>query len=312
VTRKHARRTRPDRLARPERLARFAQLPTEAIAEESTDLELRSIEDIVALVVGEEQRVHEAARACVPQIARAAELAALSLRAGGRIVSVGAGTSGRLGALDAAELPPTFGLPRERAFAIVAGGPRALSRSVEGAEDHEAAAERRLQRAHVGEHDWVCAIAASGVTPFARAALVYARAKGARTVFVTCNADADVACDVLVAAKVGPELLPGSTRMKGGSVTKVILNAISTAAMTRLGKVYRGRMVDVVASNDKLKARALRIVMELTQLDEKHAVALLRRAKGRAKLALAMHLTDSSPSEAAKKLAAADDDLRKL
>jgi N-acetylmuramic acid 6-phosphate etherase len=300
--------------ARPkhERLARFATLPTEAAAHESIDLELRSVEEIVGRVVAEEQRVHDAARACVPAIARAAELAVEALRAGGRIVYVGAGTSGRLGALDAAELPPTFGLPRDRAIAIVAGGARALSRSVEGAEDHALTAERRLQRAGIGEHDWVCAIAASGVTPFARAALAYARDKGARTVFVTCNADAYVECDVVIAARVGPELLPGSTRMKGGSVTKVVLNAMSTAAMTKLGKVYRGRMVDVVASNDKLKARALRIVMELTQLDEKHATALLRRAKGRAKLALAMHLTGLGAAEAGKRLHAASDDLRRL
>ncbi len=175
-------------------------------------------------------------------------------------------------------------------------------------------AERSLQRAGIGEEDVVCAIAASGVTPFARAALDYARARGARTVFVTCVADDShhAICDVVIAAVVGPELLPGSTRLKGGSVTKVILNALSTAAMTRLGKIYRGRMVDVVASNEKLRARALRIVLELTGLPEPKARALLRRAKGRAKIALAIHLTGASAPEAERRLVAAGGDLRRL
>ena len=152
------------------------------------------------------------------------------------------------------------------------------------------------------------------MTPFARAALAFARSRGARTIFITCvDEAADVAlCDVRIAATVGPELLPGSTRLKGGSVTKLILNAISTAAMTRLGKVYHGRMVDVVASNNKLRARALRIVMELTDLDEKRARALLRRAKGRAKIALAIHITGATAPEAERRLVAAGGDLRRL
>ncbi len=294
--------------------ARFDRLPTEEPHARSRDLELRPIGEIVRLLVDEEQRVHEAALAAVPAITRAAELVADALRGGGRLCYVGAGTSGRLGALDAAELPPTFGLHPDRVFAIVAGGPRALSRSVEGAEDRGEVAERRLQRAGVGEEDVVCAIAASGVTPFSRAALDYARSRGARTVFVTCVDDPahHTLCDVVIAAVVGPELLPGSTRLKGGSVTKVILNALSTAAMTRLGKVYRGRMVDVVASNDKLRARALRIVVELTDLPETKARSLLRRAKGRAKVALAIHLTGASAPEAERRLVAARGDLRRL
>ncbi len=295
-------------------LGRFARLPTEHAAAASVDLELRPLGEVVALLVAEESRVHEAARSVISAITRAAEIVADAWRGGGRLIYVGAGSSGRMGALDAAELPPTFGLPHEQAIAILAGGPRALARSVEGAEDRAEMAERRLQRAGVGPDDVVCAIAASGVTPFARAALAYAREKGARTVFVTCVDDEEhaAACDVLIAAVVGPELLPGSTRLKGGSVTKVILNAISTAAMTRLGKVYRGRMVDVVASNDKLRARALRIVMELTSLDEKKARALLRRARGRAKVALAIHLTGATAPEAERRLLAAGGDLRRL
>lgn len=292
--------------------SRFSDLPTEAASARSVDLELASTREVVRLVVDQEHEVHESARLVVDAITRAAELTADALRAGGRIIYVGAGTSGRIGALDAAELPPTFGIAPDRAVAIIAGGSRALSRSVEGAEDRGPTAVRRLQRLGVGPADVVCGIAASGVTPFARAALEYARERGCRTVFVTCNAASDVQCDVLVAPSVGPELLPGSTRLKGGSVTKLVLNAISTAAMTRLGKVYRGRMVDVVASNEKLRARALRIVMELTALDEKRSRALLRRAKGRCKLALAIHLTGASVTEAARRLAEAEGDLRQL
>jgi N-acetylmuramic acid 6-phosphate etherase len=268
----------------------------------------------VRLLVDEEKRVHEAALSVADDIARAAELVADALRGGGRLIYAGSGTSGRLGALDAAELPPTFGLRPDQVIALVAGGPRALSRSVEGAEDRFEMAGQRLARAGVGEEDVVCAIAASGVTPFARAALAAARERGARSIFVTCVDDpGDLRiCDVRIAAVVGPEILPGSTRLKGGSVTKVILNAMSTAAMTRLGKVYRGRMVDVIASNDKLRARALRIVMELTGLSEIKAHALLRRAKGRAKIALAMHLTESSAAEAERRLKAVGGDLRRL
>jgi N-acetylmuramic acid 6-phosphate etherase len=266
------------------------------------------------MLIDEERRVHQAAAAVADEVARAADLVADALRGGGRLIYAGAGTSGRLGALDAAELPPTFGLRADQAIAILAGGPRALARSIEGAEDRFEMAAQRLARAGVGEDDVVCAIAASGVTPFARAALMAARERGARTIFVTCVDDPNdlLLCDVRIAAVVGPELLPGSTRLKGGSVTKLILNAMSTAAMTRLGKVYRGRMVDVVASNDKLRARALRIVMELTDLDERKARALLRRARGRCKLALAIHLTGASAPEAERRLYAANGDLRRL
>jgi N-acetylmuramic acid 6-phosphate etherase len=295
-------------------LSRFASLPTERAAPHSKDFELRPTREIVRLLVDEEKRVHEAALAVADEIARAADLVADALRGGGRLIYAGSGTSGRLGALDAAELPPTFGLRPDQVIAIVAGGPRALSRSVEGAEDRFEMAGQRLARAGVGEEDVVCAIAASGVTPFARAALRAARDRGARSIFVTCVDDpADLRiCDVRIAAVVGPEILPGSTRLKGGSVTKVILNAMSTAAMTRLGKVYRGRMVDVIASNDKLRARALRIVLELTGLSEVKARALLRRAKGRAKIALAIHLTGSSAAEAERRLKAVGGDLRRL
>jgi N-acetylmuramic acid 6-phosphate etherase len=298
------RRNRPD----------YARLPTEAPHPRAAHLESHSLEEIVTLLLAEERRAQKAAFVARKEIARAAERVAAALRAGGRLFYVGAGTSGRLGALDAAELPPTFGSAPTQVIAVIAGGPRALRRSIEGAEDRPQQAARRLQRLGLGATDVVCAIAASGVTPFARAALDYARQRRAATIFITCapeRAHLELA-DIVIGAAVGPEVLAGSTRLKGGTATKMILNALSTASMIALGKVYRGRMVDVVASNDKLRDRARRIVGELCRVDERTARALLKRAGGRPKLAIAMHTLGVGAAEAAECLAAASDDLHRL
>ncbi|MGZ3407747.1 MAG: N-acetylmuramic acid 6-phosphate etherase [Polyangia bacterium] len=292
----------------------YARLATEAAHPKSAHLETLSTEELVTLLVTEERRAPRAAFAARKQIARAADRVAAALRAGGRLFYVGAGTSGRLGALDAAELPPTFGSSPAQVIAVVAGGPRALQRSVEGAEDRPQSAAQRLQRHGLETRDVVCAIAASGVTPFARAALAYARERGAATIFVTCAPDtahADLA-DLVIAAPVGPEVLAGSTRLKAGSATKMILNALSTATMVSLGKVYRGRMVDVVASNEKLKDRARRIVGELCHVDERTARSLLKRAGGRPKLAVARHALGVGAVEATAARAAAGDNLHTL
>lgn len=296
------------------RLPDFARLPTEALHPRSPTLELHSLEEIVTLLVGEERRAQQAAYSARKEIARAAMRVAECLRAGGRLFYVGAGTSGRLGALDAAELPPTFGSRPDQVIAVVAGGPRALQRSVEGAEDRAHNAARRLSRLGLDAKDVVCAIAASGVTPFARAALALGRERGATTLFVTCAPDPDHAqlADIVIAAPTGPEILAGSTRLKAGSATKIILNALSTATMVALGKVYRGRMVDVVATNDKLRDRARRIVEELCGVDGKTARSLLKRAGGRPKLAIAMHGLGVNAAEARARLDEAGDDLHKL
>ena len=298
------RRKRPD----------YARLATEAPHPRSAQLETHSTEALVSLLLTEEKRAQQAAFGARKEIARAAERVTAALRAGGRLFYVGAGTSGRLGALDAAELPPTFGSSPSQVMAVVAGGPRALQRSVEGAEDREAHAARRLGRLGLGASDVVCAIAASGVTPFARAALAFARERGAATIFITCAPDSAHAelADIVIVAAVGPEVLAGSTRLKGGSATKMILNALSTATMVALGKVYQGRMVDVVASNDKLRDRARRIVAELCGVDERSARSLLKRAGGRPKLAIAMHALGVGAAEAGEQLAAAGDDLHRL
>jgi N-acetylmuramic acid 6-phosphate etherase len=292
----------------------YARLATEAPNPRSARLETLSTDEIVALLLAEEKRAQAAAWGAREEIARAAERVVAALRAGGRLFYVGAGTSGRLGALDAAELPPTFGSSPAQVVAVVAGGPRALQRSVEGAEDRAPSAARRLGRLGLEARDVVCAIAASGVTPFARAALAFARERGATTIFITCSPDpthGEIA-DLVIAAPVGPEVLAGSTRLKGGTATKMILNALSTATMVALGKVYKGRMVDVVATNEKLKDRARRIVGELCSVDERTARSLLKRAGGRPKLAIAMHALGVGAAEAAERLAAAGDDLHRL
>jgi len=292
----------------------YSKLLTEAAHPRAAHLEERSLEEIVELLITEEAKAHRAALACRREIARAAELVVAALSSGGRLIYAGAGTSGRLGALDAAELPPTFGSSRAQVIALLAGGPRAMLRSIEGAEDRGGSAAVKLARLGVGERDVVCAIAASGVTAFARAALKTARERGARTVFVTCVKSPEHAAlaDVVIAATVGPEVLAGSTRLKAGTATKIVLNALSTASMVKLGKVYRGRMVDVVATNQKLRDRARRIVAELTGADARTVRALLAQAGGRAKLALAIHALGVAPAEAARRLDAAGGDLHRL
>ncbi len=250
-------------------------------------------------MLGEEARAVRAAQAREIEIGRAAQLVADKLAAGGRLVYVGAGTSGRLGTLDAVECVPTFGVPPSRVTAVIAGGPSALTRSVEGAEDDARDAEQRMRRAAVGPADAVCGIAASGVTPFVRAALDYARFRRAATVFLTCGqVDDGRIADVVIALETGPEVIAGSTRLKAGTATKVVLNAISTTAFVLLGKTYAGMMVDVRPTNAKLWARAVRIVGALSGLDEASARKLIEKAGGRAKVALVMHHAGVSAARA--------------
>jgi N-acetylmuramic acid 6-phosphate etherase len=271
----------------------FGALPTEAVHPEAAHLDELAAEKVVELMLKEEARGARAAAARAALIGRAAELVAAKLAAGGRLVYVGAGTSGRLGTLDAVECVPTFGVPPSRVVPIIAGGPSALTRSVEGAEDSAREAEQRLRRAAVGPTDAVCCIAASGVTPFVLAALEYGRFRRAGTIFVTCGRAPDAAdplADVVIALDTGPEVIAGSTRLKAGTATKMVLNAISTTAFVLLGKTYAGLMVDVRPTNAKLWARAVRIVRALgPDLTEPAARKLIEKAGGRAKVALVMH-----------------------
>jgi N-acetylmuramic acid 6-phosphate etherase len=271
----------------------YAALPTEAENPRSALLDTLPPEEVVKLMADEEANAVKAVRARHKEIARAAQLIADKLAGGGRLVYVGAGTSGRLGTLDAAECVPTFGVPPSRVLGIIAGGPVALTRSVEGAEDNPREAEQRMRRVAVGPADVVCCIAASGVTPFSRAALEYARFRRAATIFICCSrlreaADRAIA-DVLIELQTGPEVIAGSTRLKAGTATKMVCNALSTTAFVLLGKTYGGLMVDVRPTNAKLWARAARIVTRLTGLREEEATKLIKKAGGRAKVALVMH-----------------------
>lgn len=287
------------RLRPTSRVADFAELPTEARHPRADKLDSLPAEEVVRLMLAEEAKAVRAAQGRSAAIGRAAELVAARLAGGGRLVYAGAGTSGRLGTLDAVECVPTFGIPPSRVVPVIAGGPAALTRSVEGAEDDTRDAEQRMRRAAVGPADVVCAVAASGVTPFARAALDYARFRRAATVFVTCGRveDAGIA-DVVIALETGPEVIAGSTRLKAGTATKVVLNAISTTAFVLLGKTYAGLMVDVRPTNAKLWARAVRIVRAFTGLDEGAARKLIEKAGNRAKVALVMHHASVSAARA--------------
>lgn len=271
----------------------FAQLPTEAVNVRAAKLDTMPPEAVAALMLAEEAKAVRSVQAHAEAIGQAARLVAERLAAGGRLVYVGAGTSGRLGTLDAVECVPTFGIPPSRVVAVMAGGPAALTKSVEGAEDNVREAEQRLRRAAVGPADAVCAVAASGVTPFVRAALEYARFRRAATIFVTCAGrqvtNGAAPADVVIALETGPEVISGSTRLKAGTATKVVLNAISTSAFVLLGKTYGGLMVDVRPTNAKLWARAIRIVRALSGVDDVAARKLIEKAGGRAKVALVMH-----------------------
>jgi N-acetylmuramic acid 6-phosphate etherase len=272
----------------------YQALSTEALNPRSELLDTLPPEEVVKMMVDEEAGTVRAVKARAAEIAQAAKLVADKLANDGRMIYVGAGTSGRLGTLDASECVPTFGIAPSLVVAIIAGGPHALTHSVEGAEDSEREAEQRMRRVGVGPKDVVICIAASGVTAFARAALGYAHHRRASTIFVACSKlppteDGEPAADVVIEVITGPEVVAGSTRLKAGTATKIVLNAISTTAFVLLGKTYGGLMVDVRPTNTKLWARATRIVTLLTGLDPDAALALLKKAGGRAKVALVMH-----------------------
>lgn len=278
-------------------------------------IDLASPEEIVDLINAEDRTVPEAVATQRAQIARAIELAEATFRGGGRLFYVGAGTSGRLGVLDAAECPPTFGTEPELVQGLIAGGLPALTRAQEGAEDRPADAARDLDAHGVGARDLVIGIAASGTTPYVRAALEHARSLGARTGIVACSPPPEAlaaAVDVAIVPITGPEVVTGSTRMKAGTATKLVLNMITTGAMIRLGKTYGNLMVDLRATNDKLRDRSERIVMEVCGVAREEARALLGAADGRVKLAIVMQKLGVSRAEAERALDAAGGIIRRV
>src|SRR5262245_61128717 len=261
--------------------------------------------DIVDIIGAEDAGVPPAVASARQEMARTIELLEAAFRAGGRLVYVGAGTSGRLGVLDAAECPPTFGTPPEMVIAVIAGGAQALVRSVEGAEDDVNAGIAAMDERRVNGKDVVIGIAASGTTPFVRAALGRAQALDARTVLVSCSEPPAVlreTCDVVIFVPVGPEVVTGSTRMKAGTATKLVLNTLTTGAMIRLGKIYGNLMVDLKAWNDKLVDRSERIIMETTGVERARARELIGAAEGSVKVAIVMARRAVSKIEAERLL----------
>jgi N-acetylmuramic acid 6-phosphate etherase len=284
----------------------WARLLTESRNPRSRQLDRLPTARIVRLLLEEDRRALGAALAAAPAITRAADEAARALGGGGRVVFLGAGTSGRLGILEAAECPPTFGSDPERIVGVMAGGEQAVFRAVEGSEDRadDGAAQAA---ARLGAGDLLVGISASSVTPFVRGALQAARAGGARTVLVTCAPGRGLTAlaDVVVVAATGPEVLTGSTRLKAGSATKAVLNAITTAAMVKLGKAYENLMVDLKPSSAKLRDRMRRIVAAAAGVTPARAARLLEGAQGEVKTAIVMgRLSLEAPEARARLLAA--------
>ena len=287
-------------------------LPTEDLNPETANLDLMTPLEIVTAMNREDKSIAFSVERALPQIAEAAMLAAKSFAEGGRLIYAGAGTSGRLGVLDASECPPTFGVPREQVVGIIAGGYGALRRSIEGAEDDERAAQNEIERLKVAESDTVCGVTASRRTPFVKAALNEAKRRGAKTVFICCNPlPNDVEADVVIAALTGPEILAGSTRLKAGTGTKMILNMISTAAMILTGKVYRNYMVDLKPWSDKLRARCRLVLSMALDIEYDEADELLKQAQGNLKAAITMQVYDLNYEEALKLLEANEGRIRK-
>jgi N-acetylmuramic acid 6-phosphate etherase len=275
-------------------------------------LDEMSVESILYLMNEEDRRVPEAVARALPQIAAAVRGLVEAWRSGGRWIFIGAGTSGRLAALDAAECRPTFGTPPERVLALLAGGPSAAARSVEGAEDDRTAAVGDLDGLALHPDDVVVGLAASGSTPYVVSAVEHASKMGCATVGISNNAGSELgaAAGVVIELDTGPEVLTGSTRLKAGTSQKMVLNMLSTAAFARLGKVYENLMVDLQAANEKLAQRARRIVREATGLAEGEADELLEKAGGSVKTAVVMGKTGISPGDASRLLETVDGSVR--
>ena len=293
----------------PPLFEQLQDLATEQNNPHSTHIDTASVEEILRVINTEDHLVPIAVRRELPHVAEAVKIVVEAFQNDGRLFYVGAGTSGRLGIVDASECPPTFGTDPEMVQGIIAGGEKAVFRSQEGAEDVPAAGAEALEDHGVTENDVVCGIASSGRTPFVVGAVEHARdALGCPTLFVTTipREELDVAPDVAICPVVGPEVIMGSTRMKSGTAQKLVLNMITTASMVRLGKVYENMMVDLRRTSDKLVERGIRTVMMVTGVDYDDADAILDRCDGHVKTAIVMILADVDVAEAQRRLDAAD------
>jgi N-acetylmuramic acid 6-phosphate etherase len=286
----------------------LARLLTEQRNPISTNMDRMSTEEILRLINAQDKLVPLAVEQEIPYIMQAVELIVDSFRKGGRLLYFGAGTSGRLGVVDASECPPTFGSDPKTVVGIIAGGHPAMFKAQEGAEDNPAQARRDVDAHGVTAIDTVCGIAASRRTPYVVAAVTRARELGAKTIYVTTNprSEFDIEVDVAICPEVGPEVLMGSTRMKSGTAQKLVLNMLTTTAMIRLGKVYENMMVDLQLTNQKLVERSKRIIMMATGVDYDRAGKVLDEAKGHVKSAIVMIKANVSLDQAQKRIEAAD------
>ena len=284
--------------------SRWQLLATEAVNPRSRNIDTLTLDEIVDVMVLDNRSVLAAVRRERTRIAQGAELVADAVLTGARLIFVGAGTSGRLGVLEAAELPPTFGIDPDTAHAIMAGGAKAVHRAKEGVEDDYAEGERVMRGLHPTRKDVVVGISASGITPFVRGAVAGARAAKARIIGITCDPRSELKdlADVAIVLGVGPEVIAGSTRLKAGTATKIVLNILTTAAMVRAGKTYGNLMVDVKSNSEKLRDRARRIIVSVTGLEYDAADALLRRAQWNVKAAILMQQTGVTRAKALSRL----------
>ena len=292
--------------------SKWQSLPTEKINPATLAIDKTPVGDIIDIIVNEDRKVVAAVQKEKEKIAHGVEIITQALRKGGRVVFVGAGTSGRLGVVEAAEMPPTFGTPPRLVQAIMAGGQDAVFQAKEGVEDNYEEGGRSIARLRLSNRDVVVGVSASGITPFVRGALTRARKVGAKIIFVTCwpGSELGTFVDLLIAPAVGPEIIAGSTRLKAGTATKMVLNMLTTISMIKWGKTYGNLMVDVHTGSEKLKDRAKRILGVVTGLDPFEAEALLKRAKWNVKAAIVMQKAGLSLPQSLKRLRKADNSIR--
>jgi len=292
--------------------SKWQSLPTEKINPATLAIDKMAVADIIDLVVSEDRKVVAAVHKETEKIAHGVEIITQSLRKGGRVIFVGAGTSGRLGVVEAAEMPPTFGTPPRLVQAIMAGGQAAVFQAKEGVEDNYEEGGRSIARLRLSNRDVVIGVSASGITPFVRGALTRGRKAGAKIIFVTCwpGSELGTFVDLLIAPAVGPEIIAGSTRLKAGTATKMVLNMLTTVSMIKWGKTYGNLMVDVQTGSEKLKDRAKRILGVVTGLEPVEAEAVLKRAKWNVKAAIVMQKAGLTLPQALKRLRKADNSIR--
>src|SRR6476620_1872147 len=293
--------------------SKWQSLPTEKINPASLAVDKTPVLDIIDLVVNEDKRVVAAVHKEKEKIAHGVEIIAQALRKGGRVVFIGAGTSGRLGVVEASEMPPTFGTSPRLVQAIMAGGQAAVFQAKEGVEDNYEEGGRSVARLRLTNRDVVIGVSASGITPFVRGALTRGRKAGVKIIFVTCWPGSELQnfVDLIIAPAVGPEIIAGSTRLKAGTATKMVLNMLTTISMIKVGKTYGNLMVDLRCGSEKLKDRARRIITMVTGITYEEADALLRRAKFNVKAAIVMQKAGLSLPQALRRLKKADDSVRK-